>query len=125
MSEIVSHHVQPETEAPRAPKAHSWASAATDILESPKDFMVVAELPGVTAENVTVEHVDGQLRIRAQQEPLRGQKGPVELRRTLKLKRDVDLENISAELENGLLKVHIPKAASALPRQIEVKSRTR
>jgi len=43
-------------------------------------------------------------------------------RRSFRLPQTVDAENIEAHLENGILTVVLPKAATAKPRTIEVKA---
>ena len=42
--------------------------------------------------------------------------------RTVTLPTSIDAEKVSATLTNGVLSLTLPKAASALPRKIEVKA---
>jgi HSP20 family protein len=42
-------------------------------------------------------------------------------RRVFELGPDVDTTKISAEMHNGVLRLHLPKSEKAKPRQIEVK----
>ena len=42
-------------------------------------------------------------------------------RRAFTLSKELDAEQIGAELNNGVLRVRIPKAAHAQPRKIEIK----
>jgi HSP20 family protein len=42
--------------------------------------------------------------------------------RTLQLATDIDIERVEAEYNKGILKLKLPKAASALPKKISVKA---
>ena len=42
--------------------------------------------------------------------------------RSVRFARDVDSDKIDAKLDHGVLTVTVPKAATALPRQIEVRT---
>lgn len=42
--------------------------------------------------------------------------------RTLKLAADIDSERVEAEYDRGILKLKLPKSASALPKKISVKN---
>ena len=44
-------------------------------------------------------------------------------RRTFTLSKELDADQVSAELSQGVLRVHIPKAAHAQPRKINVQVR--
>jgi len=44
--------------------------------------------------------------------------------RSFSISEDVDVEKISAELRNGVLTLHLPKAESKKPRKIAVKAAT-
>ena len=41
--------------------------------------------------------------------------------RSIRIPVEVDVNDLSAELENGILRIVVPKAEEAKPRQIEVK----
>ena len=44
----------------------------------------------------------------------------VTFERAVRLPGDVDPEQVSASVKDGVLTVHLPKAASARPRRIEI-----
>jgi HSP20 family protein len=85
-----------------------------DVLENDKEFLLVADLPGVgtDAHDITVE--GGQLELRAQTPTL-------EYRRSFALGDDVDLESVEAKLERGELAIHLPKRAEAQVRRISIR----
>ncbi|MFO7566940.1 MAG: Hsp20/alpha crystallin family protein [Enhygromyxa sp.] len=85
-----------------------------DVFESDKEFMLVADLPGVPKEDLDITVEGGQLELRAETESL-------EYRRSFALGDDVDLDAVEAKLERGELKVHLPKRAEAQVRKIAIK----
>lgn len=92
-----------------------------DIYESDHEYLVVANLPGVTADALTLSVERGELTLEAKRErPLRG--GGGRYGRRLRLPDDVDVDKIDADLEAGMLSLHLPKRTEATPRQITVRS---
>lgn len=85
-----------------------------DVFESEQEFLLVADLPGVTKPNLELAVEQGELRLVAHG-------GDVEYRRSFKLGDDVDLDNIEAKLELGQLEIHLHKQAASRMRKIEVK----
>jgi HSP20 family protein len=97
-------------------RPHSWASATVDVLEGADAFLVYAEVPGVKKEDVGIEFQQGELRFHAK----RTIGEPSEYRRTFAVGQEVDVERISAHLENGVLRVELPKKAAAKARSIAI-----
>ncbi|MGB2985344.1 MAG: Hsp20/alpha crystallin family protein [Phycisphaerae bacterium] len=103
---------------------------SVDIVERPDELLVVADVPGVTAESVNVRYEHGELTLEAHVEPrqradtsyLLREYGVGAFRRVFRLNETIDAEQISAEVGNGVLTLHLPKAESAKPRRIKVKS---
>ncbi len=106
----------------RLESARCWASAPTDVFESPDDYLVLANIPGVSKEDVDVQYADGQLRIEARRPADTYEPRAIDYRRTFELGRDVNIDGITAELKNGLLEVHMPKLESAKPKQILIQA---
>jgi HSP20 family protein len=101
-----------------------------DILEGDKDFLIRLDLPGVDRKTLDLNLEDQVLTIKAERElpAPEGYKahrkelpGKVVLKRSFNLGSEIDAENISAKLEDGVLTVTLPKTDQALPRRIEVK----
>ncbi len=93
-----------------------WATPPVDIFENEERFLVKADLPGVTADDVNVRFEQETLRIEAHRE-LAGDR--FEFRRTFRLS-GIDGEQISAGMKDGVLSLTLPKLASARPRQVPV-----
>jgi len=105
-----------------------WAPAI-NVRENDEQVIVEAELPGVRAEDVDISVENGMLTItgekRADQEKKEENWHIVERRygrfeRSFTLARAVDLENIHATFNDGVLRIELPKREEAKPRRIRV-----
>lgn len=100
-----------------------------DVIEDSTGITLYADLPGVPKDNLHLRVEGEQLAIEAElrlpvPEGMTAGHAEVTLsryRRTFTLSKELDPEKVSAELNNGVLRVRIPKAAHAQPRKIEVK----
>jgi HSP20 family molecular chaperone IbpA len=99
-----------------------------DIFEQGDGLTVVADLPGVTAEDLDVRVEQGILTLQAKAktvlpgEPYYQEYQLVNFFRQFQLSDQVDVGNISADLKNGVLSLHLPKSEAAKPRRIQVKA---
>ena len=99
-----------------------------DIYEQDDAYLLEAELPGVSAENLTITVEKGLLTFEGRIgdempegfEPVYSEMPHGLYRRSFKLSDAVDREAITAELNHGLLKLTMPKLAKAMPRKIEI-----
>lgn len=107
-----------------------WQTAAypVDIHETEDSFVVSAELPGFKREEIDVTLEQGVLTISAerQAEESKGQPHLQERRytrvtRSFRLGQAVDEGRVNAQLEDGVLKLTLPKREEVKPRRIEVK----
>lgn len=92
-----------------------------DVSENDQEYTVRAELPGFEPNEVDIQVDNNQLTIRAEEEQ-RGD-GHEEYRnfyRTMTLPSAVDSEKARATYRNGVLELHIPKAASARPKRVQI-----
>ena len=100
-----------------------------DVIDREKELLVRAELPGVEKEDVEVTISGDRLMIEANREFeevdekedfYRHEMGYGKLMRTVVLPDEVDLENIHAELKEGILKVTLPKIRVAERHTVKV-----
>ena len=112
----------------------AWASPVEARLPldvtSNEDFVTIeAALPGVSPEDVEITVHQDNLTIAVKEQTEREQKEGErvyrEVRRssgsrTLTLPSGMDTENATAAFENGMLRLSIPRAEAAKPRQIPV-----
>lgn len=101
---------------------------AVDIVENDVGITLTADMPGVSKERLAVK-VDGEtLMIEGSAETSVPEKVDIlhseirnpYFRRSFTLSRELDPAKIEAQLKDGVLRLHIPKAEEARPRRIEV-----
>ncbi len=103
-------------------------SPALDLYESGDHLVAVVELPGMRKEDVDVSLHDGTLTISGERkrESTNGEKAERTeryfgtFRRSISLPTRVDAGKVSATYQDGILKVTLPKAEEAKPKQIHV-----
>ena len=99
-----------------------------DIMETEEESLLLAGLPGVKPEDVDVRFDNGELIIDGCCAPrhqganyLLSEYGVGDFYRGFTISEQIDWQKISAELKNGVLTVHLPKAETVKPRKITVK----
>jgi len=98
-----------------------------DVFENDAELLLVADVPGVSKDAVEVRFDDGELSISARREAktegtlLRQEAESRSYHRLFALPDGIDVENTSAELEAGVLRVHLPKSVQKRARKIEVR----
>ena len=111
---------------PSTRESGRYLMPAVDIYETEDNLVLLADLPGVKRENLDVGVDDDILTIEgcvdAEQtgEMVRGEYELHDYFRQFRLSEAIDQEKISAELKQGVLRVELPKAERAKPKQIEV-----
>jgi len=119
---------RPSTAEAGQQAAAAWAPAA-NISETDAEYLIKAELPEVSKEDVKVTVDDGVITISGERrndlehkdeklhriESLYGS-----FSRSFRLPDDADVGGIHAESKNGILKVRVPKQPAAHPRTVEV-----
>jgi HSP20 family protein len=104
---------------------------AMNIWTSQDTAMITAELPGYRTRDIQLSITNDELEIKGnrQKEELkegeqfhRQERGFGEFKRTLRLPFLVDAEKVEAKLENGILKLILPRAEADKPKKIEIKT---
>jgi|28_taG_2_1085356.scaffolds.fasta_scaffold00003_189 HSP20 family protein len=94
--------------------------ANLDISGDEKEYEVTIDLPGMSEDDVQIELNGNTLIVKGKKEEkneskdkqyYRVERSVGSFQRTLSLPEDADLDNISANIKNGLLAVHIPRKA--------------
>ncbi|MBI3586657.1 MAG: Hsp20/alpha crystallin family protein [Ignavibacteriales bacterium] len=101
-----------------------------DITEYANEFVVVAELPGVKKEDVKISVENGSLSISGERKvtgasqdakTILNEMQSQKFSRVIHLPKNVDTSKISAELQNGILQITVPKSIEAQAREINIK----
>lgn len=85
-----------------------------DLYSGEHALLLQVDLPGVGTDDLTVEVHKDQLHLEGKRSDT------VRYRRVLRLPDGIDVDAIDAKLENGVLTLTLPKAASHKPRRIQV-----
>jgi HSP20 family protein len=112
----------------RAGQLFTGWSPALDLYESGDHLVAVVELPGMSKEDIDISLHDGTLTISGERkrESSNGEKAQRTercvgtFRRSISLPTAVDAGKVSATYQDGILKVTLPKAEEAKPKQIKV-----
>ena len=104
-------------------------SPAVDIKETPKEYLVTAEIPGIDKKDIHIEISDNLLSLKGERKFEKEQKEESYHRversygsftRSFSLPTQVKADAIEANFMDGLLTVRIPKAEEKVPKKIEI-----
>lgn len=98
-----------------------------DIFETEGELLLLADVPGVRAEDIDMHYERGELTLRARV-ARRSPEGATLLReyeegdfhRVFSVHESIDASRIEAQCKNGVLTVRLPKMEAVKPRQIKV-----
>jgi HSP20 family molecular chaperone IbpA len=109
----------PSTESNAAATRAREVPLPVDIFEGADSLLLLADLPGVEPDGLSVSFEAPELRIE-------GRRGTGETasiyNRTFRVSEQIDPNGISAELAGGVLTLRLAKAAHTKPRKIEVRA---
>ncbi len=106
-----------------------WAPTL-DVVESDKEVMVRAEVPGMDPKDIDITVSGNVLTLSGEKRDSVEDKGDNwyhcerrfgTFRRNVQLPSYVDMNKVSAEHANGVLTIHIDKVSSAAPKKVTVK----
>lgn len=104
-------------------------SPSVDVSETETEFEIMAELPGIQKEDVKVTLEQGVLTLEGERKNDQQAKGHRLHRtgrpsgrffRSFNVPEGVENTDVSAELKDGLLHIHLKKSEVAKPKAIEV-----
>jgi HSP20 family molecular chaperone IbpA len=103
---------------------------SVDIFETEREITLLADMPGVATDDLTIDLRDGTLTMMGEVKPWENSKEEdvlVEFEigkyyRQFNLSEVIDQEKIEASLKNGVLRLVLPKSERALPKKITVKT---
>jgi HSP20 family protein len=106
----------------------AWAPAL-DIAERTDAYLVTVELPGVKLDDLEITLEDGLLTIQgerqvtsesSEQQHHRVERSSGAFRRSITLPAHVEADAVEASMEDGVLRILVPKAEEAKPKRIQV-----
>ncbi len=117
-------------EAERSSGRSGGSRLPIDLSERDEAYELMALVPGLNPDDVTIEVENGVLTLRGKAPTAEDGQGdyllreiaPLEFERRLRLPLPVDAGRAEASLEHGLLKIRIPKAEEARPKMIQVRA---
>ena len=102
---------------------------AMDLLEEGDHFVLRADLPGMSEEDVNIELEDSMLTVSGERKTeetteeggfYRVERASGAFSRSLTLPKGVNAEAVEANFENGVLEIRIPKPEQPKPRKITI-----
>jgi HSP20 family protein len=102
---------------------------AMDLVENETDYVLKADLPGLSDEDVSIEVDDNVLTISGERKAeheerkegyYRVERSYGRFSRSVTLPDGVDPEAVKASFEHGVLEVHVPKPEAKKPRKVEI-----
>ena len=100
-----------------------------DLVETADDFVLRADLPGLTEKDVNIEFEDSVLTISGERKSEHEEKKEGYYRversygsfsRSLTLPEGVDPETVKASFDRGVLEVRVPKPEQRKPRKVAI-----
>ena len=118
--------------SPGAPQGNAvdWIPSV-DIIENKDGFIIRADLPGVSVENIDVRMEKGILTLAGERQgdidedaegPRRIERATGKFERRFSLPESADADGISARCSNGILEIAIPKLAEIQQRRINIEA---
>jgi HSP20 family molecular chaperone IbpA len=103
---------------------------SVDIFETEHEISLLADLPGVTTDGLTIDLRENTLTLTGEVKPFEGANEEdilIEYEigkyyRQFTLSSVIDQSKIDAKLADGVLRLSLPKIEAATPRKIEVKA---
>ena len=102
--------------------------APVDIYENAEEYRLIADLPGVAQDDLSLDLERGELTLFAKRsldregEVLGADRREGDFRRVFRIPDEVDGSKIEASLEGGVLDVRLPKSERVRPRRISIKA---
>lgn len=107
----------------------NWYFPLADIYETPENFVILLDMPGVPTKNITVDMRDNELVINGEvsQETFTDEKvlyneyNIGHYHRHFTVSDVINRDKVEAKMSHGVLSLVLPKAAHVKPKKIAVK----
>jgi len=105
----------------------NFVAPEVNIYETADGYMLEAEMPGVSKNGLEITLENNEITIvgRRNQEPVEGdlvirESDDADFRRVFELDPAIDTSKISAKMDQGILRMTLPKSERVKPRKINV-----
>ncbi|HOL38290.1 MAG: Hsp20/alpha crystallin family protein [Proteobacteria bacterium] len=127
MSTVTTPRDESQSHTPAA-RNEATLLPSVNVIEDAAGITLYADMPGVPKDRVTLRVEDDQLSIEGEMQlalppdmqPLHAEVQRARYHRAFTLSKELDADQVSAEMNQGVLRVRIPKAAHAQPRRVQV-----
>jgi len=99
-----------------------------DIFETEAELFLFADMPGALPHEIDLRYEQGELILHGKVPPQHhdgrlvfGEYDVGDFYRVFQVHESIDASKIEADFKNGVLKVRLPKQASALPKKVPIK----
>lgn len=125
MNTLTKTEPRPANETTHAEE--NYVLPRVDIIETRDEYLLEAEMPGVSKEGLSISLDGNELTILGRRtndspagEALFKESLPNHYRRVFELDPTIDTVKVAARMEQGILTLHLPKAERVKPRKIAV-----
>ena len=121
-------HTYPYRQMARRTVQNRERTLGINIREEEDTYILSALVPGLTAEDLHIQVLEDVLRIKGEYQAdeqgyLVRELPSGSFARTLRLPSVIDADHVEAKIADGVLTLTLPKAESARPKKISVKSK--
>ena len=123
MNTLVETHRSPAKQA----TADTFLLPASNVIETREAYVIEAEMPGVNRDGLEITLEGNTLTLTGRRDltppkatALYVESKPAHFRRIFEVEPVINASKITAHLEQGLLKVHLPKTDRVKPRKITI-----
>ena len=118
----------PVPHASHATKATTWAPRV-DISETEDGYQIIADLPGLNKEDISINFHDGTLTISGERKAetkeegknyVRVERSTGEFYRSFTIPTAIQFDRIVANYKDGVLQVEVPKAEEVKPMKVKI-----
>ena len=113
-------------------KIADWCAPPSEARAGEEKYEVTIELPGVKPEDIEVSTHDGQLMVKGEKRAQREEKGETyffsereygSFQRSFRLPADAAQDGITADFDNGVLILRVPKTSAKVDEKKTIKVR--
>jgi HSP20 family protein len=126
MNAVANRNERKERNVQRA-EEQVWFSPEVNIFETSEGYVLEGEMPGVNKDGLEITLEGNTLTIVGHRDeadfgatPVYRESRTGGFRRVFELDPTIETSKINAKMEQGILKLHLPKAEKVKPRKIQV-----